>query len=173
MPPVFLRAQCRSFFDRRSLLAFAALLLATPAVAAPRTGPCPAPKVLFVCPAGTVKSAIAREVLKRRAAARGLAVEVRSRGVRVEDHVSPALAARLKADGIDPAAEPARALAAADVGEADFVIAFDEAAAAPGLSRARVWDIPSWNSDYAGAKQALSRHVDALMAELASRGCTA
>jgi hypothetical protein len=43
---------------------------------------CAAPQVLFVCPYGTVKSAIARETLKRRAAEAGVAVRVRSRGAR-------------------------------------------------------------------------------------------
>jgi hypothetical protein len=155
--------------NRRGLLASAAGLLVLPAAAWGK--PCAAPRMLFVCPAGTVKSAIAREILKRRAAAGHLAVEVRSRGLLVEDHVSPALAANLRADGIDPTAEPARRLDPADVAWADLVIAFDEAAAAPGLGRARAWDTPSWNSDYAGAKLALSRHMDALIAELASRGC--
>jgi hypothetical protein len=155
--------------NRRGLTACVAGLLVFPAVALAR--PCPPPRVLFVCPAGTVKSAIARETLKRRAASEHLAVEVRSRGVAVEDHVSPGLAANLRADGIDPAAEAAQRLAPADIGWADLVIVFDEAAAAPGLARARAWDTPSWNSDYAGARLALSRHMDALMAELSSRGC--
>ena len=153
--------------DRRALLA-TALLLACPVAAASE---CVAPEVLFVCPAGTVKSAIARETLKRRAAERGLAVHVRSRGVHPEDHVSPALAANLKADGIDPAAEPALALAAADLAAPAVVIAFDEAAQAPGLERARVWTIPSWNSDYLGAKAALSTKIEALLDELSAHRC--
>jgi hypothetical protein len=160
----------RPILSRRGLVASAASLLFLPATA--RAEPCPSPRVLFVCPAGTVKSAIARETLKHRAASLRLAVDVRSRGLQVEDHVSPALAANLRADGIDPAAEPARRLAPADIAWADLVIAFDEAAAAPGLGGARAWDTPSWNSDYAGAKLALSRHLDALVAELSSRGCT-
>ena len=59
---------------------------------------CPPAKVLFVCPAGTVKSAIAREVLRSRALTAGLAVEGASRGLTPEDHVSPALAANLYRD---------------------------------------------------------------------------
>lgn len=153
---------------RRSV-AFGLLVLAGPAAAGPK--PCPPPRVLFVCPAGTVKSAIAREELKRRAAARGLAVEVQSRGVDPEDHVSPALAAQLRADGLDPAAETLRGLTPADIARADVVIAFDEAAQAPGLGRARAWDIPSWNSQYAQAKAALAPKVEDLLDELARRQC--
>ncbi|MCI3131849.1 low molecular weight phosphatase family protein [Phenylobacterium aquaticum] len=144
-------------------------LSASPARAALR--PCPAPRVLFVCPAGTVKSAIAREMLKRGAAARGLAVQVRSRGVHPEDHLSPGLAARLAAEGIDPRAEPVRSLRPQDPAAADIVIAFDEAAQAPGLERARIWDTPSWNGDYDHALPAMVSRTNALLDELAARPC--
>ncbi|HEX7759350.1 MAG TPA: hypothetical protein VF459_07610 [Caulobacteraceae bacterium] len=152
--------------SRRS---FALAVLLAPAAVRAQAAPCPPPKVLFVCPAGTVKSAIARETLKARAAQAGVPVDVQSRGLHVEDHVSPGLAANLRADRIDPAAEPARQFQDADVGQADIVIAFDEAAQVPALRLARVWDIPSWNSDYAGAKAALAARVDALVAELRAR----
>lgn len=144
-------------------------LLGAPTLLRAEPAPCAPPTVLFVCPAGTVKSAIARETLRRRAAASGLRVRVVSRGLQPEDHVSPALAASLRADGLDPAAEPARPLQDADVAAADIVVAFDEAAQAPALKDARVWDIPSWNSDYSGAKAALAARTDALIGELRER----
>ena len=99
MPPIF------SYVTRRTTVL--GLLLLPAGGAAAKPGPCPPPRVLFVCPAGSVKSAIARETLKHAASRRGLAVDVQSRGVTPEDHVSPGLAARLRADGIDPAAIPA------------------------------------------------------------------
>ncbi|WP_331083973.1 hypothetical protein [Phenylobacterium sp.] len=148
------------------------LLLVLPLLAAPlasRAAPCRPPVVLFVCPAGTVKSAIARETLKRRASAEGLRLDVRSRGLTPEDHVSPTLATRLRADGIDPAAEPPRALAPADVAAADLVVAFDDAAAAPALKSARTWRTPSWNTDYDAAKADLAARMDGLFAELRAR----
>jgi protein-tyrosine-phosphatase len=153
---------------RRIVIAAGLALLAGPAAAAPT--PCAEPRVLFVCQAGTVKSAIAREELRRRARARGLAVQVSSRGVHPEDHVSPTLAAKLSADGIDPKADPLRALEASDIAGADVLIAFDEAAHAPGLERARNWAIPSY-SQYAEAKAALAPKLDALLEELAARPC--
>ncbi len=161
------RSDGTRFPSRRSLAA-GLLWLAAPAVA---KAACRAPGVLFVCPAGTVKSPIAREHLRRAAAARGLTVEVRSRGVEPADHVSPALAANLKADGIDTVTEPVRKLEAADIARADIVIAFDEAALAPGMAHARLWDVPSWNSSYAEARAALTPRIDALVEELASRPC--
>ena len=149
----------------RRLVALA--LLWAPAAAS--AAPCPLTTVLFVCPAGAVKSAIARETLKARVAQAGLAVRVQSRGLHLEDHVSPGLAENLRADGINPAAEPAQELQTSDVRQADIIIAFDEAAQAPAFANARTWDIPSWNSDYAGAKAALAKHMDGLVAELRSR----
>lgn len=146
------------------------LLLARPATAA-QPKPCSPPRVLFVCPAGSVKSAIAREVLKGQAIRRGLVVDVQSRGVTPEDHVSPGLAARLRTDGINPAAEPLRRLEPGDVVRADIVVAFDEAAQAPGLGRAKVWDIPSWNGQYDAARAALAPRIDALLDDLATAGC--
>ncbi len=159
--------------SRRGIVALGLFLLVRPLAAA--AAPCREPRVLFVCPVGTVKSAIAREELKRRAAARGIAVRVSSRGVSPADHVSPELASRLKADGIDTLAEPLRALAPADIAGADVVIAFDEAAQAPGLERARLWDVPSWNSQYDAAKASLLPKVDGLLDEFARvgrRGCS-
>lgn len=155
----------------RSLSRRAVILAAVAAPGALRAqpAPCAPPTVLFVCPAGTVKSAIARETLKRRAAASGVRVRVISRGVHPEDHVSPGLAANLRADGLDPTAEPALPLRDADVAGADIVVAFDEAAQAPALKGARVWDVPSWNSDYAGAKATLAVRTEALVGELRER----
>lgn len=151
---------------RRRLLA-ALPLLASPTLA---HAACRPPVVLFVCPAGTVKSPIAREELRRRARAAGLAVDVRSRAVAPEDHVSPQLAQRLKADGIDTGREPPRAVTAADVTGADLVIAFDGAAEAPVLKGARAWRTPSWNADYDAAKADLDGRLGALVTELAG-GC--
>jgi protein-tyrosine-phosphatase len=125
--------------------------------------------VLFVCPAGSVKSAIAREVLKRRAAREGVPVVVSSRGLHPEDHVSPALAASLRKDGIDPASEPLRALAPADIAQADILIAFDEASDTPLLQKAQAWKTPSWNADYAAAKADLDDRLTALMADIRAR----
>jgi protein-tyrosine-phosphatase len=154
--------------SRRTLFLLAAAALAPVGALA---APCAPPRVLLVCPAGTVKSAIAREVLKRRAAARGMALSAASRGVTPEDHVSPALAAHLQADGIDTTAQPPRRFDARDLEGADVVIAFDEAAQVPALRDARVWTTPSWNQDYAAARAALDPQVEALLDELAARGC--
>lgn len=133
--------------------------------------PCAPPQILFVCPAGTVKSAIAREFLKNRAAERAIVIQVQSRGIHIEDHVSAALAEKLEAEGINTRSEIARDLQPGDLARADVVIAFDDAAKAPGMERSEAWDIPSWNENYADAKAALVPKVDALLDRVKSAPC--
>ncbi len=130
---------------------------------------CPPVRVLFVCPAGSVKSAIARETLRKRAAAEGVSVIVASRGVHPEDHLSATLAAKLKRDGIDPASEPLRGLMPSDIAQADLIIAFDEAADEPALRSARAWKTPSWNDHYDSAKADLEHRLTGLLADLKIR----
>jgi protein-tyrosine-phosphatase len=154
-----------SRLSRRSVIVGAGLALAASAASAA----CPPVRVLFVCPAGTVKSAIAREVLKRRAADEGVSVAVSSRGVDPEDHVSPALAANLKRDGINPASEPLQRLAQSDIAQADVIIAFDEAAGEPALHSARSWKTPSWKDHYDTAKADLDDRLTGLLTELKAR----
>jgi protein-tyrosine-phosphatase len=151
--------------DRRAILAGVGLALA----GGPAKAACRPVRVLFVCPAGSVKSAIAREVLKRRAAQEGVSVVVASRGLRLEDHVTPALAANLRGDGIDPTAEPLRALTPADVAQADILVAFDEASEAPLLRSAQAWKTPSWNADYAAAKADLEARLTVLLKQIRAR----
>src|SRR5436190_3664077 len=101
-------------FDRRSLLiaAFLAAILPRGTWASPslRT-----PRILLVCQFGTVKSPVARELLKRRAAQRGIQLAVTSRGITPQDHITPDLMKRLAADDINPAAQPLRKLSKRDV----------------------------------------------------------
>ncbi|MEP6831352.1 MAG: hypothetical protein ABI963_13505 [Rhizomicrobium sp.] len=164
--------------NRRAFLqvagtATAAFILAPVAEVAAK--PCAATRVLFVCPLGVVKSAIAREQLRRIAKVRGFSVQVQSRGVEPPKNpakdISPGLAAHLRDEGIDPFADPLRRFSKADPGKADITIAFDEAASAPGLEHARVWKSPSWNNQYPEAKEALSKNIEALADELAARPC--
>jgi protein-tyrosine-phosphatase len=165
--------------DRRRFIEIAGLSAAafflTSAARAAQT-PCTATRVLFVCPLGVVKSAIAREEFRRIAKAHGLLVRVQSRGidppgVHPERDISPALGRHLRDEGIDTFADPLRRFSKADAAVADIVIAFDEAARAPGLEHARAWKSPSWNEHYDDAKAALAGNLEALAAELAARPC--
>lgn len=133
--------------------------------------PCAPARVLFVCPAGSVKSAIAREELRRMAKLRGIPVKAESRGIHPEDHISPLLAERLKRDGIDPLADSLRPFTPEDAKLADIVIAFDAAAQAPGLEHARTWQVAAWNTQYDDAKSDTIENVNRLLHELSERRC--
>ena len=77
----------------------------------------------------------------------------------------------MQADLISVRAEPVLALGPGDIDQAQIVITFNEASKAPGMARARSWDIPSWNADYAGAKAKLDIQITGLIAELKQRPC--
>lgn len=142
-------------------------LVASGCLAQPTAKPA---KILFVCQAGTAKSAIAREIFKRRAKERGIVVNVFSRGIVVEDHVSPQLRANLRADGIDTTAEAIVSLAASDWASADILVKFNPLPASVKHGDVRDWtDIPSINEDYANAQAIMGQRIDALLTEIANR----
>jgi len=150
-------------------------MIAAPTVALANPPACgPAPRILFVCEAGTVNSAIARELFRARAAGAGLDVRIASRGLHPEDHLTPVVAEKLRNDGVDAAREPTIALTTADIATAKIVIAFNVAAENPLLRAARRWNVPSWGADYTASKAIMDTHIGKLVAELGARpqaGC--
>lgn len=126
--------------------------------------------ILFVCQAGTAKSAIAREIFKRRAKERGIVVEVFSRGIVIEDHLSPQLKANLQVDGIDTNAERATQLAPADWAAADILVNFNPLPDSVKHEDVRDWsDVPSVNNDYKNARKMMDKRIYALLTEIANR----
>ncbi|MFN9848771.1 MAG: hypothetical protein ACK56C_10410 [Alphaproteobacteria bacterium] len=152
-------------------------LIAAPTMAFARSPDCgSAPQILFVCEAGTVNSAIARELFRARAADAGLDVRVVSRGLHPEDHLTPVVAEKLRNDGVDATREPTISLTTADIATAKIVIAFNAAAENPLLRAARRWNVPSWGVDYTASKAVMDIHIGKLVAELVTRpqaGCAA
>ena len=153
--------------DRRDLLrvalALGAAMAAGPVVGAMRR----APTVLFICQFGSVKSAVARELMRSRAAARGVRARVISRGVTPEQHASPQLLAQLRREGVDPDRQPLTRLDAATLRMADIVVLFDRLP--PGLARpdARDWsDMPSMNDHYPAARAFLDPRIETLLDEI-------
>lgn len=154
--------------DRRGLLlsGFAlALNFGVVASGAAATAGAPlAPRVLFICQYGTAKSAIAREVFRQRAQARGIPVFAYSRGITPAEHISPTLRTRLLADGIDPAREPVQTLAQADIKSADIVVTFNPVPKTLRARRTLDWSsLPSMNDAYPRARADLLVRVDALL----------
>ena len=149
--------------SRRWLLALAALAFGTGA--APRNRPL---NVLFVCEAGTVKSPIAREHMRRLVQERGAMINVQSRGIAPENHMTPELSAALAADGIDVTREPVRKIAFADLQAADVIVIFNPLPASLGVWPVRDWtDVPSMNQDYVAARAILIPRLESLIADLA------
>ena len=153
--------------DRRSLLYGAGIFALIPRLgtAAPAKR---SPRILFVCQFGTVKSPIARELLKRRAAERHIVVQVAARGITPEQHITPELLERLGREGINPAAEPLKKLGPEDVAAADLVIAFDKLPTDYHPHALEDWsDLPSMLKDYEHARVVLDARITTLLDHLA------
>jgi protein-tyrosine-phosphatase len=124
-------------------------------------------RVLFVCQAGTVKSPIARELFRKKAVKRGIRIKSFSRGVAVEDHVTPELRQRLVADGIETRTELAQQLSSGDLKRADIVIGFNPLPAEVRALDIRDWtDVPSVVNDYDNALAVMNSRIDLLLDEL-------
>lgn len=153
-------------WSRRTALGLIAAAMAVPAGAAATTSPRP-PLVLFVCQAGTVKSAIARELYLKRAGQRSIPAAAFSRGIAPADHLSPELARRLAAKGIDLARQAAQQLTQADLDRADLVILFDPLPAGLKVRAVRDWTAqPGFNDAFDQAWPWLESHVERLLDEL-------
>jgi protein-tyrosine-phosphatase len=155
--------------DRRALLsAILVAAITSPGTTASR--PARPTKILLVCQFGSVKSPIARELLKRRAAQLGVKVEAKARGITPERHLPEETRRTLAAEGIDPTAEPLQQLEAADIEQADLVIFFDKLPAGYAPKQYRDWsDLPSIVNDYRDARASLDRRIDRLLHELAGK----
>jgi protein-tyrosine-phosphatase len=152
---------------------FAALMVLIGSATLPGCGVQPTKpkvKILFVCKAGTAKSAIAREIFRRKAAVAGIDAEAFSRGIVIEDHVSSPLRQKLLADRLDTHSEPPQVLGTADVKSADIVVRFNPLPASVQHASIRDWsDTPSVNDDYQNARSVMDQRIDALIAEIVAR----
>jgi hypothetical protein len=147
--------------DRRAVLALGAMLVAIPVAGMASPKP---PTVLFICEFGTAKSAIARELFRRRARARGVAVTAFSRGLKIEDHISPPLRQKLDAEGIDSRHDGFALLTPTDIRTADIVVTFATLPTAYRPRKLLDWRaLPSVNDAYPAARADLDRRIDGLL----------
>ncbi|UVO53202.1 hypothetical protein [Sphingomonas sp. SUN039] len=153
---------------RRTLLSGMAAVAAV-GMAAPLLAAANAPTVLFVCEFGTAKSAIARELFRKRARERGIAVTAFSRGSKaIEDHISPPLRQSLDAEAIDTRRDGFAVLEPKDARRADIVVTFAPLPAAYRSAKLRDWSaVPSVNDAWPTARADLDRRIDALLDSLA------
>lgn len=162
------KRQAKLAISRRQVMGSALAIFATGGCAGLHSRPVPV--VLFICQFGTAKSAIAREVFRSHARKRGLAVTAFSRGLTVEDHVTPLLRQNLAAEGIDPLVDKPEALQPRDWQRSDIIVAFNKLPAAVPSRIVRDWtDLPSINDEYAKTRALMDARIDALLDEIARR----
>lgn len=129
------------------------------------------PRVLFICQAGTVKSAVARELMRKRARERGISVTVWSRGIAPADHMTVPIRQRLIGEfGIDPANEKAKILRQSDLDRANIAVLFDRLPPSLHKSAALDWtDQPSLLEQFDASMAFLGAHVEALLDQIAGK----
>jgi len=133
--------------------------------------PAKPPNVIFVCEHGAAKSVIATAYFNALAAERGLPYRAAFRGTSPQDDLSTRAVSGLRADGIRiPDGRPS-AIASDDVARAThiFAIGCTLPAAAVKSGKAADWnDVPD-DQGYAPMRDAIVRHVTALLDDLQKR----
>jgi arsenate reductase len=134
----------------------------------PRVAPREA-SIVFVCEHGAAKSVIAATLFNKLAAERGLRQRAIYRGATPQADLSAATLKGLRDDGLLLPADKPAPITSADVNAATFIFAIGctlpESAAASG--KAESWaDVPEVSDGYAGARDAIRRHVERLIERL-------
>ena len=159
----------RTVQTRRTILAAMVLapLAGFPGIAEARPR---APRVVFICQFGSVKSAISRELFRRRAAERGIAAIAFSRGIQPESHLDPQLRERLAEQGIDPAHDGQHKLTRSDLRRAEYTVLLDPLPRGWHGRVTRDWtDLGSFNQSYTTEEPRLKARIDQLLDEIATR----
>jgi len=145
-----------------------AIALLAPMQAPPATK---TPSVIFVCEHGAAKSVIATAYFNKLSAERGLPYRATFRGTSPQDDLSERAVAGLKADGVPiPEGKPSL-IAADDVARAThiFAIGCTLPAVATASGKASDWsDVPN-DQGYGPMRDAIVRHVTALLDDLQKR----
>jgi len=127
------------------------------------------PAVVFVCEHGAAKSVIATAYFNQLAAERGLPYRATFRGTTPQDDLSVRTVAGLRADGIAVPTGKPTAISEKDVSAAThiFAIGCTLPTAAKASGKAADWsDVPD-DQGYAPMRDAIVRHVNALLDQLA------
>jgi arsenate reductase (thioredoxin) len=126
--------------------------------------------VLFLCPHNAAKSVLAAVYFDQHASARGLPFRADSAGTEPDEQPAPAVVAALREEGIDVAGRRPRGVTAEDLANAHRVISLGCDTDALPRSNVRVdrWDdVPPASRDLEASRDAIQRHVDVLLEELA------
>jgi arsenate reductase (thioredoxin) len=129
-------------------------------------------QIVFVCEHGAAKSVIAAAYFNKLAAERGLRERAIYRGASPQAELSVATLKGLRDDGLRvPATKPA-SITAADVAAAMhiFAIGCSLPAHASSSGKAENWtDVPEVSDGYAASRDAIKRHVERLLDQLAKQ----
>lgn len=125
-------------------------------------------RVLFVCLHGAAKSVLAAADCERLAAARGLRVSVDFAGTEPDAAIAPAVAAALRADGVDLGGKKPRRVTRGDVAAADRVVVFGCELGNASVSGAAIeqWaDVPAVSDGLPAARAAIGARLERLLDE--------
>ncbi len=124
--------------------------------------------VVFVCEDGTAESFIAAAYFNKLAAERGLAALATFRGVNPANDLSMRAVDGLKEDGVPIPLRLPTAVTAADVADATHIVAIGVTlpAIAAGSGKATTWDDVPGDRGYRPMRDAIVRHVLALLGPL-------
>ena len=154
------------------MLSWLAVVLAMLAQAPASAAPVAEPTIVFVCEHGAAKSVIATAYFNSLAARRHLPYRATFRGVTPQDALSATALDGLKADGLLPPAGEPTAISDADVRSAThiFAIGCTLPASASESGKAVSWsDVPN-DRGYGPLRDAIVRHVNDLLDQLAKTG---
>jgi protein-tyrosine-phosphatase len=128
-----------------------------------------AKQVLFMCPHGAAKSVLASAYFQKLAKERGLNVRVDSAGTDPDPEVGKAVAAHLTKTGYALPIEKPRRVTPRDLEDADIVVSLG--CDLTGLPQPRgkllTWDVPGPGENFTASEQAIRKHVEELVDELA------
>jgi protein-tyrosine-phosphatase len=155
--------------------ALAVVMLALPGCGQDNPAAAPqakATRVLFICPHGAAKSVLASAYFQRLAKERELNVIVDSAGTEPSLAVAPEVSAHLDAQGYPVPVQKPRLVTPDDFARADVVISLGcdlTRSPTPAGTLVRWDDVPPLSEDFAGADDAIRRHVSALVEDLLSQ----
>ena len=125
--------------------------------------------IVFICEHGAAKSVLASALFNRAAQQQKLPFRSVARGLRPDAQVPPKIVAALRADGFDLADFQPAPVDDAEIASASHVVAIGvESSIESRHPEIEMWnDIPS-PADYAAARAALQRQIDALLEAMRS-----
>ena len=126
--------------------------------------------VLFVCLHGSAKSQMPAAHFNRMARDQGLPHTAISRAIEPDKNIPPSIRAGLASEGLEPVSEVPASLTADDASRAMKVFAFNEVPLdRKGTAIVTLWsDVSPATEDYNRARDAIVRHVEAVVSDLAT-----